>query len=61
MKCSECIFAKNIDNEIIECRNLFADDNGCKLFKKWDGCGDGRANTAVLNAQEIFSLKHNMY
>jgi hypothetical protein len=60
MKCSECIFAKDIDNEIIECRNLSADDNGYRLFKKWDGCNDGKASTAALNAQEIFSLKYNM-
>ncbi len=60
MKCNKCIFAKDIDADTVECRNLSADDNGMRLNKAYDGCNDGKASTVALNAQEMFSLKYNM-
>lgn len=60
MKCDKCIFAKDIDKEMVECRNLASDENGMKQYKKYDGCNDGKSSAVALNAQEIFSLKYNM-
>ncbi len=56
MKCNKCIFAKNIDADTIKCCNMSADDYTMRLFAKWDGCKDGRANTVGLIAIEWFSL-----
>lgn len=58
MKCINCLFSVELEDEnLIECRNLWSDDFGMKLFKKYDGCSIGKSSTVGMNTTELFSLK----
>jgi hypothetical protein len=58
MKCDKCIFAQEINSEMIRCYNMSSDDYLRKLFAKYDGCQDGKASTVGLSKQEIAMLQH---
>ena len=58
MKCDKCIFAKELNSEMVRCCNMNADDYGMKLFTKYDGCHEGKASTVGLSKQEIAMLTH---
>ncbi len=49
MKCSKCIFAKDLDLESCKCINPHSDWEGSVLFTKYDGCNQGKASTVGID------------
>ena len=56
MKCSKCIFAKDLDLETCKCINPNSDWEGSILFTKYDGCKEGKASTVGIDFLQRVAL-----
>ena len=57
MKCSKCIFAKDLELESCKCINPHSDWENSILFTKYDGCKDGKASTVGIDFYQMVALR----